>query len=55
MVENTLQGLEITILVEDGFEEVELVEPRKALDGAGAETQIVSPRDVRVRGWRFRE
>lgn len=48
-----LEGLKVAILVADGFEQVELVEPRKALDGAGAETQIVSPEDGRVRGWNF--
>lgn len=31
-----LDGLKVAILVEDGFEQVELVEPRKALDQAGA-------------------
>src|ERR1700730_8073325 len=39
------------ILMEDGFEQVDMVEPRKALDQAGAETHIVSPRDKRVRAW----
>jgi len=48
-----LRGLKVAILVENGFEQVELVEPRKALDQAGAETQIVSPRDRRVKGWKF--
>jgi len=48
-----LEGLKVAILVADGFEQVELVEPRKALDQAGAETQIVSPEDGRVRGWNF--
>jgi len=48
-----LEGMKIAILVEDGFEQVELVEPRKALDKAGAETLIVSPKDKRVRGWNF--
>jgi protease I len=48
-----LTGLKVAILVEDGFEQVELVEPRKALDQAGAETCIVSPKDERVRGWTF--
>ena len=43
----------VAILVEDGFEEVELVKPRQALDGAGAETAIVSPRSDRVRAWSF--
>jgi protease I len=49
----SLEGMKIAILVDDGFEQVELVEPRKALDKAGAETVIVSPKDKRVRGWNF--
>jgi protease I len=51
----TLNGLKVAILVTDGFEQVELVEPRKALDAAGAKTQIVSPKNDRVRGWQFTE
>jgi protease I len=51
----TLNGLKVAILVTDGFEQVELIEPRKALDEAGAETQIVSPKSDRVRGWQFTE
>jgi protease I len=43
----------VAILVENGFEQVELIEPRKALDEAGARTQVVSPRRDRVRGWNF--
>lgn len=50
-----LKGLKVAILVEDGFEQVELVEPRKALDQAGAETKIVSPRKERVRAWNLTE
>lgn len=50
-----LTGLKVAILVDDGFEQVELTEPRKALDDAGATTQIVSPRDQQVRGWKFTE
>ena len=50
-----LNGLKVAILVTDGFEQVELVEPRKALDQAGAETKIVSPKNDRVRGWQFTE
>jgi protease I len=49
----TLEGLKVAILVEDGFEEVELVKPRQALDEAGAETSIVSPKSDRVRAWDF--
>lgn len=50
-----LHGLKVAILVTDGFEQVELTEPRKALKEAGAETAIVSPKQDRVRGWKFTE
>jgi protease I len=50
-----INGLRIAILVTDGFEQVELTEPRQALDAAGANTAIVSPKDGRVRGWKFTE
>ena len=50
---NKLDGCRVAILVTDGFEEVELTRPRKALDDAGATTSIVSPKDGTVRSWRF--
>ena len=50
-----LKGLKVAILVTDGFEQVELTRPQRALDVAGAETQIVSPKTDRVRGWNFTE
>ena len=50
-----LNGTKVAILVTDGFEQVELTEPRKALDQAGAKTSIVSPKKDRVRGWKFTE
>jgi protease I len=53
MTTENLVGLKVAILVTDGFEQVELTEPRKALDQAGARTQIVSPKDGQVRGWKF--
>ena len=53
MADTDIKGLKVAILVTDGFEQVELVEPRKALDAAGAETAIVSPKRGRVRGWNF--
>lgn len=52
---DNLNGLKVAILVTDGFEEVELTEPDKALEAAGAETQIVSPKSGQVRSWRFTE
>ena len=53
MANENLAGLQVAILVTDGFEQVELVERRKTLDQAGAETRIVSPKGERVRGWNF--
>jgi protease I len=47
-----LNGMKVAILVADGFELPELVEPRKALDEAGAETLIVSPMKGQVQGWK---
>ena len=46
-----LSGKRIAILVTDGFEEVEMTEPRKALQEAGAETSIVSDKDDTVKAW----
>jgi protease I len=43
--------MKVAILVADGFEEVELVEPKRALDEAGAATRIVSPAKGQVQGW----
>jgi protease I len=50
---NNINGVRVAILVEDGFEHVELIEPRKALDRAGAQTFIVSPKSPRVHAWNF--
>ena len=53
MPNENLKGVKVAILVEDGFEQVELTELRKALDEAGAETRIVSPKGEFVRAWNF--
>jgi protease I len=50
-----LQGKKVAILVTDGFEQVELTEPRKALDQAGAKTEVVSPAAGQVKGWSHTE
>ena len=55
MANRNLEGLNVAILVTDGFEQVELVEPRKALDEAGAKTKVVSPKKDKVRGWKLKE
>jgi protease I len=48
----TLDGKTVAILAADGFEQVELLEPRKALDAAGARTRVVSPAKGEVQGWK---
>jgi protease I len=48
----TLDGKRIAILCTDGVEQSELTEPRKALDKAGATTELVSPNANRkVQAW----
>lgn len=48
---NKLSGKKVAVLVAGGFEQVELFEPRRTLQAAGAAVFVVSPeRDV-VRGW----
>ena len=52
MSANTLNGKKVAILVAEGFEQVELTEPKAALEAAGARTSIVSPSGDRVQGWK---
>lgn len=47
----TLTGKKVAILTENGFEEVELTSPKKALEDAGAEVEIVSPQKEKVKAW----
>lgn len=58
-MEKKLQGLKVAILVTDGFEQSEMVEPRKALQEAGAQVDIISPKSLlfdaqprTVRSWK---
>ncbi len=50
-----LQGMRVAMLVDNGFEQVELVRPRSALEVTGAKTEIVSPQAQHVRGWNFKD
>jgi protease I len=43
-----LDGIKIAILVSDDFEQVEMTEPRKALEAAGAKTTLISPKPGQV-------
>ncbi len=46
-----LSGKRIAAVVDNGFEQVELTEPKKALEAAGATVDVVSPQQGRVKGW----
>ncbi|MBO0860533.1 MAG: type 1 glutamine amidotransferase [Chloracidobacterium sp.] len=54
-MEQKLKGKNVAILVSDGFEQVELTEPKKALERSGAKAHIVSPNKGQVRGWNHTE
>jgi protease I len=43
-----LEGFRVAILATDLFEESELIEPRKALQEAGAETTVIAPHDGEI-------
>jgi protease I len=45
-----LSGKKVAILAADGFEEVELTKPRKALDDAGAQTSVISIKSGKIQG-----
>jgi protease I len=47
--------MRVAILVTDDFEQAELVEPRKALDEAGARTTVISPKPGKVRAFKHDE
>jgi protease I len=45
-----INGLRVAILATDGFEQVELTVPQKALRDAGAKVTVVSPRSTATKG-----
>lgn len=50
---NKLDGKKIAILATDGFEQVELTEPKKALEDAGATVTVLSVEQTpsEIKGW----
>jgi protease I len=46
-----LSGKKIAILATDGVEQSELIQPQRALKGAGATVHVVSPKSGSIRGW----
>ncbi|MDB5597155.1 MAG: putative intracellular protease, PFpI family protein [Hyphomicrobiales bacterium] len=52
---NQLDGHKVAILVTDGFEQVELTEPMKALKAEGAEVSVVSPKSGQIQGFQHHD
>lgn len=46
-----LEGKKVAMLVEEGFEQIELTSPKEALEAAGAKVSVVSPQKGKVKGW----
>ena len=55
MLDKPMEGYRAAILATNGFEEAELVEPRKALESAGAKTAVVAPDSGTLQGMRHSE
>ena len=55
MTDKQLNGLRVAILATDGFEEAELLEPRKTLDAAGAKTTMIAPKSGKIQGMKHDE
>ncbi len=49
-MQQTLNGLRVAILVADDFEQVEMTEPKKALEQAGAQVTLIAPKPGQVNG-----
>jgi protease I len=50
-----LRGRKIAILATDGFEQVELTDPKKNVENAGAATEVLSVKEGSIKGWKFGE
>ncbi len=46
-----LNNKKVAILATDGVEQVELTQPKQALEQAGAQTHVISPKSGNIQGW----
>src|SRR6476661_8244172 len=54
-MDRNISGKRVMILATDGVEQVELAEPRKAFENAGATTELVSLKPGQIKGWNHTE
>jgi protease I len=50
-----LEGMRIAILATDGVEQAELIEPRQALEAAGAQTTLIGPKPGEIQAMKHDE
>lgn len=50
-----LTNKRVAIVATDGFEQSELLEPKKALEAAGARVDVISLKPGRIRGWKAKD
>jgi len=50
-----LNQKKVAILATDGVEQVELLQPKQALEGAGAQIHVVAPKNGSIQGWNHYE
>ena len=55
MATQQLNGKSVAILATDGFEQVEMTEPKKALEDAGAKTTLISLQGGKIKGFNHDE
>ena len=55
MPQGRLDGKTIAVLATDGFEQVELTEPVKALKDAGATVEVVAPKGGQIQGFKHHD
>ncbi len=51
MAEKQLTGLRVAAILTDGVEQVELLEPKKALENAGAKVTVIAPKAGQLQGF----
>lgn len=51
----SLSGKKVAVLATDGFEQVELTEPVKALKEAGAEVEVIAPKAGEIQGFKHHD
>lgn len=51
MAKGRAYDIKVAILSEDGFEEIELMSPKEALEKAGALVDVISPHNGKIKAW----